>query len=134
MKHIKHFNESFDSILQHGISEIDYDEMVDYRFDRIEISQSIVDKLNSALEKTSIFYSANFFECDVDSKIRFELEDTKTELYPILLDVSNKPINLSIYQLEDEWFLVSDNRDNDHYYKCDQLDCLVELLKILFDN
>lgn len=111
MKYIKKFNESTNEYY-FEITETMY-----LRAYGVNITSDIINKINVDTEKYSI---------DIDNEFGSNrVDDTQFNG----IDISSiKRVEVYIYMSEDEWFYVSIVVD-DTYYKCDQVEGLLQLLK-----
>jgi len=135
------FKASQDRVIKESKS-LSYSEMSGDEFLRYKFSGHTED-----IDNRSIDYVLNFFKDDIDSKeARYYIIDrqkfSNAVIFPKHIDLTYKDLDLIIYQLEDEYFLVStfnrDAEDEDSriqsfgiekYYKCDQLHGLKSLLE-----
>lgn len=121
MRYLKKFNESID-ILYYQID--DNDELFDGLYKLIDVK--IFNEIKSRLIPTrhnDIFYikhtnkyKQNQFNNNPFGQIDIDLDDNTSDDY------------IEILLTDDEWFVVSDYHNN-LYYKCDQVEGLLQLLK-----
>ena len=118
MKYLRKFNEN------HSLwKEIDYSEYARY-INIEEFSQKEIDDIKNAVNPTD---RNIHFSYDQASE-RIEIEKSKRISG---IGVCGTEFEVDIYKLDDQWFLVSDRTGPRHYYKCDDIVGVIQILNTI---
>lgn len=130
MKHLKLYESDFQDTSWSKITTEEAPGMVNYfNFNKIvKFENSEWIRINSIF---SIEYLSDTYQPSIYKVFDVRIDDKKSEIKLFFYSQSKLRSRFAIYKFPDEWFFVVDIK-NSCFYKCDQLDGLINCLKSIF--